>query len=187
MLILTLGVALWWAAHLFKRVAPGWRAAMDSGAGSGAKGMIALLLVVSVILMIVGYRMADGTFWWGAPGMLKGITKLLVLVAFYLFPAAGIKPALARRMRHPQLPGVSLWAFAHLLPNGDLASFLLFGGLLLWALVEMVVITKAEPDWRPVSGPVVMRKEVMAGVGAFIVFGVVALIHSLLGYNPFGG
>ncbi len=61
MLILVIGVALWWAAHLFKRVAPEPRAAL----GDKGKGIVAVLLVLSVILMVVGYRMADGPFWWG--------------------------------------------------------------------------------------------------------------------------
>ena len=33
--------------------------------------------------------------------------------------------------------------------NGDLASIVLFGGLLAWAVVEVIVINKSEPDWMP--------------------------------------
>jgi hypothetical protein len=51
MFILILGVALWWAAHLLKRMAPGLRARIGRGGVAGA-------VAVSVVLMIVGYRMA---------------------------------------------------------------------------------------------------------------------------------
>ncbi|MTH76465.1 NnrU family protein [Paracoccus aestuariivivens] len=183
MLILILGVALFWGAHFFKRLAPGTRADM----GKNGRGAVAAALIVSILLMTVGYRMTDGPYWWGASPALKGINNLLVLVAFYLFAADGMKTRITSRLRHPQLTGFSLWAVAHLLVNGDLPSFILFGGLLLWALAEMVVINRAQPVWSPPAGPFPMKKEVMAIAGAFITLLVVGYVHSLLGYNPFGG
>lgn len=183
MFILILGVFLWWAAHLFKRIAPGRRAAMPD---PQAKARVAISLFVSVVLMVIGYCMADGPYWWGATPALKGINNLLVLVAFYLFAAAGMKTRVTAMIRHPQLIGFSLWAFGHLLVNGDLPSLVLFGGLLLWALAEIVLINRATPGWvRPV-GPFPPRKEIMAAVGGVIVFAVVSLIHGWLGPNPFG-
>lgn len=178
MSILILGIALWWAAHLLKRWAPGLRARLG-------KGGVAGLLLLSVILMVIGYRLSDGPYWWGASAPLKGINNLLVLAAFYLFAADGMKTRITRRIRHPQLTGFSLWAFAHLLPNGDLPSFVLFGGLLLWAVVEMTVLDKVQ-TWTPPAGPFPMRKEIMAAAGAVVVLLVVGLIHAWLGYNPFG-
>lgn len=183
MLILILGVALWWAAHLFKRVAPERRAAM----GDAGRGAVAGALILSVILMIWGYRAAPvNDVWWGPSPMMKGINNLLVLIAFYLFAAAGMKTGLVGRLRHPQLLGFSLWAFAHLLVNGDLPSLVLFGGLLAWAIAEMIVINRADPDWKAPAHPVPIRKDGMALIAALVVFGVVGLIHAWLGYNPFG-
>ena len=183
MLILILGVALWWAPHLFKRVAPDARANM----GDRGKGLVAGTLILSVILMIWGYRVAPAdSIWWGPSPMMKGINNLLVLIAFYLFAAAGMKTGLASRLRHPQLTGFALWAFAHLLVNGDLPSLVLFGGLMAWAIVEMIVINRAEPGWTPPAHAVPIRKEGMAALGAVVVFGLIGLIHAWLGYNPFG-
>lgn len=182
MLILILGVALWWGAHFFKRLAPAQRAGM----GQTGKGLVAAALMVSVLLMILGYRMSDGPYWWGASAPLKGINNLLVLAAFYLFAAAGMRTRITRHVRHPQLTGFSLWAVGHLIANGDLPSFVLFGGLLLWALAEMAVLNRAQ-GWTPPAGPFPVRKEIMAVVGAVIVMLVVGLIHAWLGYNPFGG
>jgi uncharacterized membrane protein len=181
MLILILGVALWWGAHLWKRAAPGHRAQV----GDKGRGLVTGLLILSVVLMVWGYRNADGAVWWGPSPMLKGINNLLVLFAIYLFAASGMKTGITRRIRHPQLVGFAVWAFAHLLVNGDLPSFVLFGGLLLWALVEINIINRAAPSWTP-PGPVPTRKEAMAAVGAVLVFGVIGLIHAWLGYNPFG-
>ena len=179
MILLVLGVALWWAAHLFKRIAPEARARM----GDGGRGAVAVALVISIVLMVIGYRMADGPVWWGRTPMMTGINNVLVLFAFYLFAASGMKTGITRRIRHPQLAAFSLWAIAHLLVNGDLPSFVLFGGLLVWAAVEVMILNRE--TWTP-PHPVPVRKEAMAVVGTLLVFGVVAGIHAWLGYNPFG-
>jgi len=47
---------------------------------------------------------------------------------------------IVRITRHPFLWGVALWALVHLIVNGDLASFILFGSLLLLALGGTVAI-----------------------------------------------
>lgn len=182
MLILILGVALWWAAHLFKRISPRKRAEL----GERGRGPVTILLILSVILMIWGYKIAGGPVWWGRSPALVGINNLLVLAAFYLFAASGMKTRITASLRHPQLSGFALWAFAHLLVNGDLASFVLFGGLLIWALVEMAAINRAE-RWTPPVGPFPARKEIMAAAGAVIVTLVIGLIHGWVGPVPFGG
>ena len=70
--ILILGVALWWAAHLFKRIAPKARASM----GQSGKGAVTAALILSVVLMIWGYRAAPiGDVWWGPSPMMKGIMR----------------------------------------------------------------------------------------------------------------
>ncbi len=181
MLLLITGLLLWTGAHLMKRVAPGLRASL----GGCGKGIIAGALFVSIVLMVIGYRGAEGPFFWGRSSALVGINNMLMLLSVYLFAVSGMKTALARKMRHPMLGAVKVWALAHLLVNGDLPSFVLFGGLLAWAVVQMIVINKAEPDWtRPEPAP--MRKEIIAVVGSVLVFAVIALIHGWLGYNVFG-
>ena len=181
MLILILGVALWWAAHLWKRVAPASRAEF----GEKGKGLVTGALILSVLLMIWGYKIADGPVWWGRSAATVGINNLLVLIAVYLFAASGMKTRVTAMTRHPQLIGFSLWAFAHLLVNGDLPSLILFGGLLVWAQVQILLISRA--PWTPPAGPFPARKEAMAAAGAVIVMLVVGMIHGWLGYWPFGG
>ena len=182
MLLLVLGILLWCAGHLWKRLAPDARA----GLGDKGKAVAAAVIGVGLVLMILGYRGAAFVPVWTPPALMTHINNLLMLVAVFLFFVGGAKGKIAQRFRHPQLTGFSLWAFAHLLVNGDLPSFVLFGGLLLWALVEMAVINRAEPNWVRPPHQTVMRKEVMAAVGAVAAYLVVGLIHAWLGYNPFG-
>jgi uncharacterized membrane protein len=181
MTLLILGVALWWAAHLFKRLAPAQRAAM----GEKGKGPVALALLASVVLMVLGYKWAEYTPVWEPPAFLRHVNNLLMLVAFYLYAASGMKTAAARVIRHPQLTAFKTWAVAHLLVNGDLASIILFGGLLAWAVVSVIVINRATPRPAP-PPPAPVGKEIGAVVGAVVVTGIVGWIHGMIGPWPFG-
>ena len=181
-LLLILGVALWAGAHFFKRMAPARRAAM----GDKGKGLVAGALAVSILLMILGYRWTPFVTVWSPPAFLTHANNLLVLIAFYLMSPAPKKGALFYRMRHPQLTGFGLWALAHLLVNGDLASIVLFGGLWLWSLGSKVIINRAEPLWTP--NPKGAIKWDLIGLAASVVLvGLIGWIHTLFGLVPFGG
>lgn len=181
MALMILGLAIWTGAHVLKRVAPDVRASL----GDKGRGVITGLLVLSIVLMVVGYRGAEGPVFWGRNAALTGINNLLMVLAIYLFAAAGAKTALARRMRHPMLAAVKVWALAHILVNGDLASFVLFGGLLGWAVLHMILINRTEPDWTP-PAPAPARKEVSAVVITVVIYALIAAVHGWLGYSVFG-
>lgn len=184
MALLILGLLIWVGAHAFKRLAPEARRAM----GDKGKGLVAVLVLASVVLMVIGYRGADYIEVWSAPRGLIHVNNLLMVFAFYLYAASAAKGAkiwLGTRVRHPQLTAVAVWAVAHLLVNGDLASVVLFGGLLVWALATIGVINRAEGPWvRPARAPA--AKELVAVVVTLAVVGVVVSIHTWLGVRPFG-
>jgi uncharacterized membrane protein len=72
---------------------------------------------------------------------------------------------------------------AHLLVNGDLASAVLFGGLGLWALAEMLLIGRAEPWKRPAPGSI--KGDARNLVATALIYALIAGIHIWLGHNPF--
>lgn len=170
--LLSLGVALWWGFHLFKRLMPERRAAL----GDAGKGIVALGLLVAVVLMIFGYRMADGAVFWGRTPATVGINNLMMLAALYMVSPGPSRGALFHRMRHPMLTGVLLWALAHLLVNGDVPSLVLFGGLGIWAIVEMAVINRAEPDWTPPARGSLSRDAIFL-VAAAVLMVVIGTVH----------
>jgi hypothetical protein len=88
-------------------------------------------------------------------------------------------------MRHPQLTGFKIWATAHLLVNGDLASVILFGGLLAWAVVTVIVINRAQPQWTP--KPTRPGATVKAIAGTIFAVVAIMLVHNWLGVQPWGG
>lgn len=183
MVLIVIGVAFWCAAHWFKRFAPDARARM----GDPGKGVVALLIVASLLAMIFGYRGADFVTLWSPPGFMVHINNLLMILAFWIYgssAAKGAKAWPAYKTRHPQLLAFKVWAFAHLLVNGDLASVLLFGGLLGWAVVSVILINRAEPDWTapaPAGAPTYIRLTVIT----VVIVAIVTALHTWLGVWPF--
>lgn len=179
MTLLVLGLALFAGAHFLKRAAPDARARM----GDAGKGLVAALLVIGVVAMVMGYRMAAFLPVWNPPGFLTHLNNLLMVIAFYLFGVGAAKGTTAGWLRHPQLTAVMIWAIAHLLVNGDVASLVLFGGLFLWAAAEMIVINRSQPWARPEAVSVKGDAKAL-GIGLVLLV-VVAAVHTWLGVNPF--
>lgn len=183
MTLLISGLLLWTAAHLFKRLAPEARARL----GAPGKGVMAVALVASVVLMVLGYRGADFIEVWSPPGFMVHVNNTLMLVALWVYgssAAKGAKAWPASRIRHPQLTGFKIWTVAHLLVNGDLASILLFGGLLAWAVAEVIAINRAEPGWTPPPAAGAATY-IRLAVITLVLFGVIAAVHVWLGVWPF--
>jgi uncharacterized membrane protein len=180
--ILIVGLLIWVGAHIFKRVAPEQRAAM----GDKGKGVVAVLLLISLGLMIWGYRGAEFIPVWYPPAFMVHINNLLMLIAVFVFGMSATTGRLRGKMRHPQLTSVKIWAVAHLLVNGDVASIILFGGMLAWAVLEVILINKAVPVWdRPQPGEA--KKDVVLVVITLVMFGLMTGIHAWLGVWPFPG
>ena len=147
---------------------------------------MALLLLASVVLMTLGYQQASTTVWWGRQTTWVGVNNVLVYLGFYFIVGSQLRTRVAGVIRHPQLTAVKLWALAHLLVNGDSASLLLFGGLLVWAVLEVVIINKQ--DGKPQLGkpqPSLPREFAAIAITLFI-YGTTAYLHGLLGYPVHG-
>lgn len=181
MIYLVLGVALWVAAHIFKRVAPDLRAQM----GNVGKALVAVGILAGLGLMILGYKQAEVVNLWFPPTWAVHLNNLLMLVALFIYGMSATTGRLRGRMRHPQLTAVMIWAVAHLLVNGDLAPVVLFGGMLIWAVLEVILINRAQ-DWvRPKPGPA--KKDIILVIITLVMFVVIAGIHMWLGVRPFPG
>lgn len=177
------GLILWTAAHYFKRLMPDARANM----GNTGRIVATVGIVAGLILMILGYRAADFIPVWNPPSFMMHINNSLMIFALWIYgssAAKGAKAWPAYKLRHPQLVGFKLWALAHLLVNGDLASILLFGGLLAWAIGSVILINKAEPDW---TAPERAGKatHIRLAVITVVLYGIISTVHVWLGVWPF--
>jgi uncharacterized membrane protein len=112
------------------------------------------------------------------------INNLLMLIAVGVFATAHTKGQLRGWTRHPMLLGVVVWGAAHLLVNGDLASILLFGSMVLWALISIVAINRAQPEWEKPERGDPSRDKILFGI-TIVAFALIAGIHNWLGVWPF--
>ena len=181
MTLLILGLILWTGAHYFKRLAPAVREPM----GDKGKGMVAVAVLASLLLMILGYRGAEFIHVWSPPAWTVHLNNLMMLIAVFVYGMSMTKGRLRGRLRHPQLTAVKIWAAAHLLVNGDLASIILFGGLLAWAVGSVILINRAGPWVRPAPGEA--KKDILLVVITLVLFAVMTAIHLWLGVRPFPG
>lgn len=177
MTLLILGILMWWATHMSKHVAP-------ARFGEKAKRLKAPAVVLSVLLIILGFRASPFIYVWGPPSFLVHVNNLMMLCALYFVSPGPKKGALFYKMRYPMMVGVSIWATAHLLVNGDLASILLFGSMLAWAIATITVVTASEPDWQPNPKGSVLKDVMYFGV-AILLLGGIGAIHGLVGPSPF--
>jgi uncharacterized membrane protein len=180
MTLLTLGVLLFAGLHLIKSLAPGLRSAWQRRLGAnGYKGLFSLLVLGSLALIVFGWRGATPTFVYAPVPALKIPALLLLALAFLLLVVSSRPSRLRRLLRHPQLSGVTLWGIAHLLLNGDSRALVLFGGMALWSVVEMVAINRREGVWikTPAPGP---GAEVVNLVITAVVLAAVIWLHPWL-------
>jgi len=186
MTLMILGLALWWASHLYPIYLPGHRAATLKRLGEKLyKSFFAMVALIAVVLMVSGFRKAGFVEVWTPPGWATHLNNLLMLLAVFLIGAKDAKSSAKHYVRHPMLAAVKVWAVAHLLVNGDLASVVLFGGMLGWAVVAMIGSNRRDGAWeRPAKGTTAgLIRHVLITIAVFAV--IVAIHGPLLGVYPF--
>ncbi len=145
---LIVGLILFIAAHSTRIFTDDWRSQMMERLGEKRwKGLIALVSIAGFVLMMIGYgqaRLAPVPLW-EPPLVNRHVALVLNLLAFFLVAAAYVPGNMIKaRIGHPMVAGVKIWALAHLISNGNLADVILFGSLLLWAVLNFRVSRKRD-------------------------------------------
>jgi uncharacterized membrane protein len=200
------------------------RDALIARLGAGPyRGAFVLASFVGIAWMIYAYRRAPSVPLWGLLLGFRPVAYGLVLIAFLFVVVglatpsptrAGMESKLAqgpdivrgivRITRHPFLWGVALWALVHLIVNGDLASLVLFGSLLVLALggtvsidakrrrhfgeqwTQFASVTSGVPfaaiaAGRNRLGPALVEMGVIKPLAAIVVYAAVFYLHGRLG------
>lgn len=187
MIWLVLGLVIFLGIHSVRIVAPGLREAQIRSMGLGGwKGTYAMISLAGLILIIWGYGQARleadilyvPSIWFRHLAIFLMFVSLVILPLAYL-PSGVLKPII----KHPMLAAVKVWAFSHLLANGDTASVLLFGSFLAWAVADRISVKRrGEPDPQP--GPL-MNDIIAVVIGAVLWAGFIYGGHALLfGVDP---
>ena len=139
--------------------------------GKRGRVVIAIAILVSLGLMILGYLRAETRVLYALPLWTWYLNNILMFIGLVLIDSGKFQGVIRTKVRHPMLLAIVIWASAHLLVNGDLASVILFGGMALWAVIEMLVINNAEGPWQPLG----------LASGLYVIF---VGVHIWLGRTP---
>jgi|SRR5579871_688127 len=165
--VLIIGLVVFIGSHVFvtRRDA---RAALIGRIGEVPyKILFGLVAIVGLVLIGWGFARysTDGYIQvWSPPTWMRHVTVALVWPAIIFVAAAYFPGDIKRTLKHPLLVGIKLWAFAHLLSNGDLGGIILFASILAWAVFDRITLkrrTDAGAPPIPVGG---RRNDIIAVV-----------------------
>lgn len=177
MLMLVLGLVVFLGIHLLP-TSPVTRNSFASRLGdNGYKAAFSVVSLIGFAMIVAGYhkvQLATGKNpqLWSPPTWGRHATMLLMLPVFVLLFATYARGHIAAIVRHPMITAVKLWALAHLLVRGDLASLLLFGGFLAWAVYDRISL-KHRPvaTSAPAASPSIAM-DAVAVVGGLVAYAV---------------
>jgi uncharacterized membrane protein len=183
------GLVIFLGLHSLSIVAPQWRDAQAARLGQGPwRGLYSVISIIGFVLMLWGYGMArqSPVVLYSPPLALRHLTLLLMLPVFPLLIAAYMPGRIKAITRHPMLLAVQLWAVAHLLANGTLNDVLLFGGFLVWAVIDRISVTRrvrARAVPGAPAGPLNDVIAVVVGLAIYVVF-LLWAHQRLIGVSP---
>lgn len=188
MIWLVAGVLLWSAIHLIPTLARPLRQSLIERMGNNAyRGVFSLLILISIGLIVVGWRSTPETTVYQLPYWSRPVGFLLMIVSFILFGAANYTTAIKRILPHPMLTGMIIWAISHLLTNGSTRALVLFGGLGIWAIIEIPLINARDGAYSPPDPPG-FKAELKGVTISAVVFIVVVFLHPYFaGVSPLPG
>lgn len=186
MLVMVMGLALLIAIHLVP-AQPEIRGTLVARMGDGGyKVLFSVLSLAGLALIVVGWQklglsVSKNPEIWTPPVWTRHVSLLLMLPAMILLAAAYIPSRIRTAAKHPMLAAVKIWAFSHLLANGDLASIVLFGSLLAYAVFARISMKRRAAGSG--LGPLGTRTGGIGGDIAAVAIGTALYAALLLGVH----
>jgi uncharacterized membrane protein len=182
MTLLIIGIIVFLGLHLLPTVS-GLRDRLVSRFGqNGYRALFSLLSIAGFVLLVYGFARAPVVQVWSPPDWTRWVAIVLMLPAFIFLVAAYVPGRIKARLKHPFLVAIKIWALAHLIANGDLASIILFASFLAYAVYDRITLKRRAARGLvtvPASGP--PRNDVIAvvlGTVLYVVF--LVWLHPLL-------
>jgi uncharacterized membrane protein len=182
MTLLIIGIVVFLGLHLLPTVSS-LRAKLAGRLGeNGYKALFSLFSIAGFVLLVHGFAKAPVVQVWSPPSGTRWVAIVLMLPAFVFLVAAYVPGRIKATVKHPFLVAIKIWALAHLMANGDLASIILFGSFLAYAVFDRITLKRREATGLitvPATG--LPRNDLIAvvlGVVLYVVF--LVWLHSLL-------
>ncbi|MBY9066786.1 NnrU family protein [Hyphomonas sp. WL0036] len=185
MTYLILGLIIFFGAHLYTAFRPRTpEKDLKVKLGYGAfMGLYSLVSLVGLVLIVWGFGAArPAPILYQPPVWMMHINLLLMLPAMILLVSAYLPAGMIRKAaKHPMLVAIKIWAFGHLLANGELNSVLLFGSFLAFAVIDRIALKKRGDNGLPADAKVSAVGDLAAIVVGGVVYGAILVwLHPVL-------
>lgn len=185
MTYLILGLIIFFGAHLFttfRSREPGKDIKAKLGYGP-YMGLYSLVSIVGFVLICWGFGATrDAGSLYMAPSWGRHVNLALMLPALILLVASQMPTGLIKKaVKHPMLIAVKLWAFGHLLANGEVNSVILFASFLAYAVIDRIAVKKRGdngPAKEAASSVVSDITAVIVGAGLYVA--ILIWLHPIL-------
>ncbi len=186
MSLLVVGLLLFTIVHLLPAASPPMRDRLAGKLGENAyRGVFSVVIVAALVIIVFGWKATTPTRVYAPPVAGGPVISALVFFAFVLFATSKVRSNYRRIVRHPQMMAVILWSVAHLLVNGDARSVMLFGGLGIWAVAEIVLCNRRDGEWQKPDVVPFSADMIVAIIGG-VAFAAVFFLHkALFGVLPY--
>jgi len=188
--VLVLGLAIFVANHLFVTMR-GARARAIARLGLNAyRALFSVVSLVGLALIVWGFADYRAHGWidvWYPPAFMRHVTVGLMLISTILLTAYFIPSHIKARAKYPVLAAVKIWAFAHLLANGDLGSILMFGTFLAWAVYARIAAKGRKDEVLPTAPAGWLNDFIVVVVGVLVYLALGYVFHPIvIGVPVFG-
>ena len=191
LIVMIVGLGLFFGVHTLT-TQRALRARLIKATGEGGyKIGYTLVSLAGFALIVWGfahYRSSGLIEVWSPPKALKHLNTALMLPAVILVVAAYMRGRIYTTLKHPMLAGVKLWAFGHLLANGDLGSIILFGSFLAWAVFDRISLKhRADAGGPPIPVGGIGNDLIAVAVGIVVYLALGFAFHPVvIGVPVFG-
>jgi uncharacterized membrane protein len=177
MILLAFGVLFTALLHLVAAI-PSLKSRLKAAVGERAYGPVfGIASLVGIVIIVFGWRASDFVPVYDPPEWGRHANFLFTLVAFVCLGIFIFRGSLRQKLRFPMAFAAILWATGHLLANGDLASLILFGGFLAYALAHLAI--GIANGVRP-SPEVRAGHDLLSVLIGIALYGVMAQLHGAL-------
>jgi len=147
------------------------------------KRAYSLVVLIGLVLIAVGYTRMDYQELWPSPVWASHLALTVMPIVFVLLVAAELKGHIRKKIKHPMMIGVLLWAAVHLVANGDRASLYLFGTFALFSLFSIISSSRRGklPNYTTAKS---MHDVIAVGIGIVLFAGVLWGHEFLFGVAP---
>jgi len=179
--VLILGLIVFLGIHSVRMVAPDFRDGVIAKRGANTWQIIySVVSIAGFVMLVYGYGLARENaeqLYLPISGA-RGVALIVMPIALILLISSqGPVGYIKKTIRHPMLWPVILWASVHLANNGDTASVVMFGALLVWAIFDLVSCYRR--GGRPPAASVAVDIVAII-VGLIVTYVFVSFLHQYL-------